>query len=573
MKNYLLFFSIILISLTTSSCSHSQPSCDLWYGTDTDRLAIQDAMFNGTVEDVTSAINIAKNSRGPMVGCPQEDYSPRTLGDTTKPNIEEIEALWLGQYEPGIMAYELNCPEVARGMPSLGLGALYAKQAGYFRDEQSLEKMAKMLMSTQYNKGNAHEPLVAAPGLYAYFNPESTEDDCTLPGLAGSATAGFCELAPELCPTYNNGLFSGKSFAVIDHKITNGIVVGDIGGAGYDQGWAGTFMLECLLQLGNNDLKEDILKSVLEAGEWSIQHPLVTNHNYTSKLIWFLAQLYSYTGREDFKNALIDKLDRNLVPGVLMDFNNDGLVDGMNPPVAFKDLSDIAQLPGRNWDGHNALPWYHSMNTWAMLEAYVAFRDMGDEALAEKYRPYAIAMIDNLSHEMVDLGVPSNSGAGARDFPMSILLGIWKIVQYEKEPHPIWEQAAWAIWNSGVFTSSLGEKGLNLPLYLLILKEVPYIPINGRVQVINKLDASAVDNDILLFPNPAESTTGFKIPSNLKSQSIKLDLYDMAGKKLDFDWYQKNDNIILDIGKLPSGVVNFVLTAESNRWISTFIKD
>ena len=89
---------------------------------------------------------------------------------------------------------------------------------------------------------------------------------------------------------------------------------------------------------------------------FSGNQPLVTNHNYTAKLIWMLAQLYNWTGREDFKSALTDRVERNLKPGVLMDVNNDSLVDGVTG-IPFSSLNEVARVPGRMWDGHNALPF------------------------------------------------------------------------------------------------------------------------------------------------------------------------------------------------------------------------
>jgi hypothetical protein len=209
-----------------------------------------------------------------------------------------------------------------------------------------------------------------------------------------------------------------------------------------------------------------------------MHQPMVANHNYTSKIVWLLAYLYNWTGREDFKHALVERLNKNLKPGVLMDLDEDGMVDGMDG-VAFADLHPISQEPGRNYDGHNALPWYHSMNAWAAVEAYVAFRDRGDTELADDIRPYAMAMLNNLAHELVHLGVPADSGPGTRDVPFSLLLGLWKISQYENDEQPLWEEAAWAVWNGGVFADP-GARGLNIGLYFLVLQETPYVPLKER---------------------------------------------------------------------------------------------
>ncbi|MEL6358277.1 MAG: hypothetical protein AAFQ37_15270, partial [Bacteroidota bacterium] len=309
----------------------------------------------------------------------------------------------------------------------------WAQRAGYYNNLPKLKEIADMLTETQYTAANAPLPLVTHPGLYAYYYAGNNGGPCSLNGVPGSATAMLCQAVPELCVTYNNGQFAGRLFGVNDHQIQDDQIIGDIGGAGFDQGWAGVFMLESALQQPDPTDREKYLASALLAGEWAMQHPLVTNHNYTAKLIWLLAQLYAVTGREDFKNSLVEKLESNLLPGVLMDIDEDGFVDGMAPPVAFADLHPIAQIPGRTWDGHNALPWYHSMNAWAMLEAYVAFRDRGNAELAVRYKPYAIAMLDNLAHEFLQIGLPQPDGPGNRDIPLSLLLGTWKLAHYEEE--------------------------------------------------------------------------------------------------------------------------------------------
>ena len=209
------------------------------------------------------------------------------------------------------------------------------------------------------------------------------------------------------------------------------------------------------------------------AADWGLEQPLVTNHNYTAKVVWILAELYLRTGEKRYRDGLVDRLERNLLPGVLMDRDGDGVVDGTLQ--AFDQLTTVAQRPGRMWDGHNALPWYHSMNAWAVLEAYVALRDRGDSELAARVKPYAVAMIDNLAVEITELGTPPVPGTGWTDGPFSILLGLWKLADYEDEPRPTWRRAASALWNSGAFEKR-GSHGVHVPLYLMLATETRYEP-------------------------------------------------------------------------------------------------
>ncbi len=224
------------------------------------------------------------------------------------------------------------------------------------------------------------------------------------------------------------------------------------------------------------------------------------NHNYTAKLIWLLSELYAWSGDEVYKTALNYKLDKSLIPGVLMDLDENNEVDGMIPTVLFSELTDIAQRPGRMWDGHNALPWYNAMNAWAMTESYVAFRDQGDTEKAEELKPYAVAMLDNLAWEVNNLGVIPDA-LGVRDLTYAFLIGIWKVAQYEDETHLEWETAAWALWNSGYFNST-STHSVCVGLYLKIRSETPYTPLFERSDF-ESIEEIELTNKIRVYPNPS----------------------------------------------------------------------
>ena len=252
------------------------------------------------------------------------------------------------------------------------------------------------------------------------------------------------------------------------------------GGAAYDHAVASVMMIEASLQLNDPTSKKLFRESALLAGDWAIAEPPVRNHNYTAKLIWLLAELYGLTGQAKYKNAMLDKLNRNLKPGVLMDFNNDGKVDGMKNQ-SFLELTPAAQKPGRIWDGHNARPTYHAMNSWALVEAYVALRDRGDKKEAAKVKPYMLAMLDNISWETNNLGVPNS---GRTQTPYALLLALWKVAAVEKTPQPEWEKALRAYWNTGVMrmtdANNNSEGSLNTGLFLLYKSGVKYIPLSKR---------------------------------------------------------------------------------------------
>ncbi|MEL6358299.1 MAG: hypothetical protein AAFQ37_15395, partial [Bacteroidota bacterium] len=156
------YFVQVILWITLPCCAYTQAfgNCQLTYGTSADREAIQLAMFSGSAEAVTMAINQAKSSRGLGVGCPQGDYGPFSPADTTAPSLEEMEAVWQEQYVPGLTNYDVACPELGRGIPTLGLGAYWAQRAEYFDNLPKLKEVADMLTETQYAKANAPTPLV-----------------------------------------------------------------------------------------------------------------------------------------------------------------------------------------------------------------------------------------------------------------------------------------------------------------------------------------------------------------------------------------------------------------------------
>ena len=538
-----LFNSLLIHAQVTAPCGND-------YGTAADRAIIQQQLFSGTASDVANAIRQAKETRGISLGCPQIEYGPFTPANTTEPSLSSIANVWNTGYRPTLEAYSTACPEPARGMPRYGLAALYARSAGYYSNLTSLANMGDMLEAQQYSPAHAPEPLTTYAGMFGYYNGPNG-DPCQLNGLLGNSIPIFCDSIPSLCITYNAGLYSGKTFAVNDHLIENGNIIGDMGGAGYDQGWAIAFLVENAIQQTDPILKQRYRDAAVLGAEWCIQHPLVTNHNYTAKLVWALAQLYAWTGRSDFKAALIDRLDRNLCPGILSDWDNDGLVDNMTSSIAFSSLYPSAQTPGRNWDAHNALPWYQSMIAWAFTEAYVAFRDRGDVALAAQYKPYALLVTDNLANDVLQRGVMATNQTGWVDTPHALLLACWKIARYENETHSNWFDAAWAIWNSGVF-NTLGDRGFNIPLYLLLKENVPYEPLNVREDFILSNNERNDFTNIHCFPNPAANS--LNIVFTHKQHRIEIKLFSLQGKLIQQRIENASLNIQLDLSELQEGI-------------------
>jgi hypothetical protein len=187
------------------------------------------------------------------------------------------------------------------------------------------------------------------------------------------------------------------------------------------------------------------------------------------------------------------------------------------------------------WDGHNALPGYHAMNAWALVEAYCALRDrdggLADSvglALRAKVKRTAVAMLDNLAWEINHLGVGNAQAPGFSQLPFALLTGLWKLASFDREPHPAWDSASTALWNIG-YAKSFGANTVNVGLYMAYRTGQRYTPLSRRTVVtgvtVRPQSIGLEQNN----PNPfSEHTTiRFKIaiPGN-----ITLKIFDALGR-------------------------------------------
>ena len=535
------------------------PPCGLDYGTQDDEANIIAQMRYGSVADAINAINQAKNSRGTALGCPQSAVSYATP-DFTEPALSEIVTIWNTVHAPAISSFSVTCPRIGRYENNSALGAYYAMQAGYFSDTATLSMIADMMYDQQYASWNIASPDPRNEGVFAYVNVPET-DPCYLGGVVGAGVSKICASLPQYCVIYTDGQFAGSTFATADQDDDANWFDG---GLAYDHGWAGVQMIESSLLQSRPSSKLKYRNSALLAGKFALSEYPVKNHNYTSKLIWLLAELYALTGDGMYRDELNLKLDKNLIPGILWDGDNDGFVDGTSPPVAFSDLTSTAQIPGRMWDGHNSLPWYHAMNAWAMTEAYVAFRDRGDTQRAAQLKPYAIAMLDNLAREIINHGVVTPDQLGVRDITYALLIGIWKIVQYENEAHPDWEKAAWAMWNTGYF-DTYSTHSVCMGLYLLVRSHTGYTPLATRDDLVLGLrHENDFDENFIIFPNPSRDKVTIKCPKPIASEQACLRIYNLHGQLMIVKKLNPGNNEI-SLKNLNNGVYIFEFSLGKGR--------
>lgn len=511
----------LILGLTLKGFSQINPPCGLKYGTSGDESNIINQMRYGTIMDAEAAINQAKNSRGTSLGCPELSYlySP---ADIQEPLLTDIVNVWNTSHASAISSFNVDCPRIGRYESNSALGAYYAMLAGYYSDTMKLAEISDMMYDQQYAEWNISNPNLRNEGVYGYVNVPSI-DPCYPGGVVGSTVSAVCSALPSYCVNYTSGQFSGSNFLISGQDDANAL---HDGGLAYDHGWVGVQMIESAIQQNNPLLKTKYRNSVELAAQYSISEYPVKNHNYTAKLIWLLSQVYAWTGDTIYANELNYKLNKNLIPGILWDTANDGVVDGTSPPINFSSLTSVAQEPGRMWDGHNSLPWYHAMNAWALTEAYVAFRDQGDLTRANELKPYVIGMVDNLANEVINFGVVTPDQLGVRDITYCLLTAIWKLSQYENESHPNWDSAAWAMWNTGYF-NSYSTHSVCVGLYLVIKSNTPYIPIDQREDFVLSAKEQKSKRDLTVFPNPVNDILSI---NNMGTNLSEFIIYSAMGQ-------------------------------------------
>jgi hypothetical protein len=380
----------------------------------------------------------AKNERGKLLGKPSLDLD-FVRPDTSEVSSDEVLRIWnlsLDELVPG----NSLCPEPATETPAAMLGLFYAGEAGQIPVSASfLSEISNSLLGLQFRKDVCEVPPGYPSGVFGFPYLADGEECKTYPTIQRVSKL-WCSRYNESCVVYNGGPFSGKRFFIRDQFP--GVSIWD-SPLSSQTAWGTEEMIYSFIHLKDSAF----YRSALLAGSWMVQEKPVLNHSLTARNIWGLAALYDLSGNLVFRDEIVRRLTYALLPGVLMDQNLDGIVDGTSVP--FDSLSDCAKVPGRMWDQVNSSAWNGSVNALAVLNAYTSLRDRGDVAMAQKLLPYVDAMISNLCSEILTKGTPPE-GSGFKDLSFLILEALWKIDVAEKKRHISWEKAAYALWNTGI---------------------------------------------------------------------------------------------------------------------------
>lgn len=537
------------------------------------RSVLEAAMFKGTTGTVSDLFAEVKKKRGLKLGTPEKP-TLYTKPDYSEPLFADIVGIWNNIHAKGFEGYSYTCPSPGREWPVYALGAFYARYGGYAHDTSALIKITKMLESQQYKPEYSLGDISAPAGVFGYpiF---AYMDSCESSALFNEHIALIVQQFPASTVLYRYGLYAGQKFLIADTKPEDGYFDGSLG---YDHGWASMMMLESSLHLMESGLRELSKKSAMLAGKWAIEEPPVLNHSYTAKLIWYLAALYNLTGDQKIRAGFMNKLEKNLLPGVLMDDNFDGLIDDI-PNISFSKLHPIAQQPGRMWDGKNSRASLMAINTLAVIEAYCALRDRESKLkdslkLAERLllKKFALTMCNNLAAEINTLGVPDLQSPDFFHIPFTLLTAIWKIAHVEGGQHSDWSQAANALWNAGI-GKQFGQHTVNVGLMLLVKAGKKYVPPFQREQQLANMTKS---NPTILSldqnkPNPFNSTTSISFKMSV-SGTVTLKILSATGIEiatlLKNDWMAPGSyHVDYTPQDLPSGVYAYRITV--GDWTDT----
>lgn len=487
------------------------PPCSNEYGSGSQPLDIELAMYSGSAADVSNAINAAKTTRGTSCGCYSSCLTYSPVSNTTEPSISTIISVWNSNHASHFSSFSNTCPPIGRVWGAQALAGYYAILAKTAQSSinapqlSDLKPVADAFVAAQYGPNTASAPYAYQMGAYPFLNAAPTDacyplgknyspghfDSCGNPTNPSSDPIGdVCTNHPGLCQPYSAGMYSTTNgfhgFLVGDIDASTDYYEGDIG---YDHGWAGIMMLESAIQQPSATTYSNSLQL---AAQFAASEPPVLDHNYTAKMIWLLAEAYDWTGNNAYKTALLDKLGRGLLPGVLTDFQTAGYVDGLtNPAIPFSSLTTVAQPVGRMWDGHNSLPVYMAMNAWALAEAYVALHDKGDTTDAATVYGYLIPMLDNLASEINSQGIPhvktyssptsyTDAPYGTTQIPYALLIGLWKVASIDGLQHQNWHDAIARLWNDQLSVAGFGDQSVNVALYMLYKSGVPYTALSQR---------------------------------------------------------------------------------------------
>ena len=436
----------VLLASTVLAQTSARPICtDQRYGTAAQAQSIERTLQLGTVAESVLAIRAAQATRANELGCAEIGYT-LAGNNYAVPSQAQVRASWavhVASADQAIAQLD-RCPAIGRGQGAYALGGWIGRSAGLSFPELPLGALADNFVGTQYGIDKTPGEASTWSGVYGYATRYgSSADSCFVDAILADGINDICAQIPSACVTYARGRFANERFVVADYQASAGL---RDGGAAFDQGWAGLMMIEAALGAGDRAAAERYRASALAAADWAIAEPAVRNHNYTAKLIWLLAASYDWTGDARYKNALVDKLERSLLPGVLMDQNADGIVDGV-PGVRFAELRNpAARIPGRMWDAHNALPWYQAMNAIALIEAYAAFNARGDIQLRDRIAPYALALLNNQAEEFL-----SGAGsAGNTQTGYAFASALWKLDAGDAATKQKWQKVLWGIWNTGL---------------------------------------------------------------------------------------------------------------------------
>ena len=283
-----------------------------------DPKAVQQLMLQGRLDLIESKFRDLRSARGNELGKAIQDPIYRAP-DSASIFYPEVDKIWNACLD-NLMIWERNCPEIFPAIPATALGCCFAMQKGDPSVLPKLRDVAEMLLAQQYHPRNVSIANGTIPGVFGVAHV-AQQALCSQSGAIQRNAAFMCRESPGYCPVYQKGAYAGQAFAVADQLPEELYFNGSLAAL-----QSGSVALMLALHLQTND--SVYLEAARSCGNWCMAENPFYNHRPTAHLILALAALYEYTGEKKWKDRILYLLKVSVLPGILLDADQNGVADG-----------------------------------------------------------------------------------------------------------------------------------------------------------------------------------------------------------------------------------------------------
>ncbi|MEX0331503.1 MAG: hypothetical protein AB3N64_08790 [Puniceicoccaceae bacterium] len=323
------------------------------------QLELESAMLQEDADGIDAIISEMEAALGDWVGVPEVKPQYGLPIDSSLPDLNHVEKLWLESYEKLIVKMNSLWSDPKR----------QEREGDAPRLRISLRLARAFLQSYEAQLENSH----------SYGEAGKKGMDFLVTQQTSNGAFGY--------PVYEGGqqrlqlivaevLKKGRSLEL--DMTEKGYLINDLGDGGlnFDHGVVGCGLVYAYWISGD----ERYLNSAIRAGEWVFSRNDVRtqNFNYNCFSGQLMARLYRATGEVRYLDEARNLFEFGVLPGLMEN--------------------------GRWIDPHNARIQYHSVMLRSMFEYYLALQDAGDCRNANKVKNALVLGLDNLALQITTFG-------------------------------------------------------------------------------------------------------------------------------------------------------------------------